>query len=122
MHFHYRQADLWILLEGRALAATTDLRGLAGKGSVELRSQVIELTPGDSLYIPRLVAHGFWAIEETLLLYLVSNGYDGTDEHGFAWNDAAAAIAWPTGEPIVSERDAANNALTEVIRQLREER
>jgi dTDP-4-dehydrorhamnose 3,5-epimerase len=114
MHFHRRQADLWMLLEGRALAATTDLRALIGGGRGQVHSQVIELTPGDSLYVPRLVAHGFWAIEETVLLYLVSNEYDGTDEHGFAWNDATAAIDWPDGRPILSERDRANPTLAQL--------
>lgn len=114
MHFHRRQADLWMLLEGRALAATTDLRTLMGEGRGQARSQVIELTPGDSLYIPPLVAHGFWAIEETVLLYLVSNEYDGTDEHGFAWDDATAAIEWPAGQPILSERDRTNPTLGEL--------
>ena len=111
MHLHIRQADLWMLLEGRALAATTDVRASMGKGRGRVRSQVIELTPGDSLYIPQLVAHGFWAIEETVLLYLVSNEYDGTDEHGFIWNDPAAAIGWPAGQPILSERDRTNPTL-----------
>jgi dTDP-4-dehydrorhamnose 3,5-epimerase len=114
MHFHRRQADLWMLLEGRVLAATTDVRASMGEGSGQVLSQVIELTPGASLYIPRLVAHGFWAIEETVLLYLVSNEYDGTDEHGFVWNDPAAAIGWPAGQPILSERDRTNPTLREL--------
>jgi dTDP-4-dehydrorhamnose 3,5-epimerase len=114
MHFHRRQSDLWMLLEGRVLAATTDLRALMGGGGGKVRSQVIELEPGNSLYIPRLVAHGFWAIEETLLLYLVSNEYDGTDEHGFAWDDATAAIKWPAGKPLLSGRDRQNPTLREL--------
>jgi len=116
MHFHIRQADLWMLLEGRALAATTDVRAAMGTSSGKVRSQVAELTPGDSLYIPRLVAHGFWAIEDTVLLYLVSNEYDGTDEHGFAWNDPSAAIEWPDTQPILSERDRANPTLDALAR------
>ena len=113
MHFHLRQADLWMLLEGRALAATTDVRAVMGGTSGSVRSQMIEVVPGDSLYIPRLVAHGFWALEETMLLYLVSGEYDGTDEHGFAWNDPVAAIDWPAGQPILSDRDRANPTLIE---------
>src|SRR5688500_15472604 len=30
MHFHRHQSDLWMLIEGRALAATTNVRGLLG--------------------------------------------------------------------------------------------
>ena len=40
------------------------------------------------LYIPRRVAHGFLALTDVSLMYLVSNEYDGTDELGFAWDDS----------------------------------
>jgi dTDP-4-dehydrorhamnose 3,5-epimerase len=119
MHFHRHQVDLWILLEGRALAATTDLRALAVSGG-EARSQVLALEPGDALFIPRLVAHGFWALEDVALLYLVSNEYDGTDELGFAWDDPAAGVTWPGSDPIVSDRDQRNPRLTDVAAALSE--
>ena len=123
MHFHRRQADLWMPLEGRVLAATADLRGLLDeeRGSVAagVPSQVIELRPGDMLLIPRLVAHGFWAFEDTLLLYLVSNEYDGSDEHGFAWDDPQAGIGWPRDRtPTISERDRTNPLLRELAAKL----
>jgi dTDP-4-dehydrorhamnose 3,5-epimerase len=120
MHFHRRQSDLWLLVDGRALAATTDLRPLldggdAGGEAATVTSQVVELMPGDALFIPRLVAHGFWALEDTKLMYLVTNEFDGTDEHGFAWNDPLAAVDWPDGQPILSERDSANPTLAELV-------
>ena len=118
MHFHRRQADLWILIEGRVLTATSDLRGLLRDGAGTPPTQLLELMPGDQLYIPRLVAHGFWALEETALVYLVSNEYDGTDEYGFAWDDPVAAIDWPRREPILSERDRQNPPLHDVIATL----
>lgn len=117
MHFHRLQADLWVLIEGRALAASTDLRSLCEGGTGSVVSQLVELAPGDALYIPRLVAHGFWALEDAALLYLVSREYDGTDEYGFAWNDPDAAIAWPAGAPIMSDRDRNNPTLAELARQ-----
>jgi dTDP-4-dehydrorhamnose 3,5-epimerase len=119
MHFHQRQVDVWTLVEGRALAATTDVRPMLS-GTGEPVSQVIELAAGDSLYIPRLVAHGFWALEELALLYLVSNEYDGTDELGFAWNDPQAAIGWPPGDPILSGRDQVNPTLTTLVASLQQ--
>jgi dTDP-4-dehydrorhamnose 3,5-epimerase len=124
MHFHRHQSDLWILVEGRALAATSDLRAVLGERSGpgasattsdEVASQVVELTPGGELFIPPLVAHGFWALEDTALMYLVTNEFDGTDEHGFAWDDPRAALNWPVGEPIVSDRDSANPTLSELV-------
>ena len=123
MHFHRRQADLWMPLEGRVLAATTDLRGLLSGESVNRESgvvsQLIELRPGDTLLIPSLVAHGFWALEDTLLLYLVSNEYDGSDEHGFAWDDPEAGIDWPRDRtPTISARDRTNPRLRELAATL----
>lgn len=121
MHFHRHQVDLWVLIEGRAVAVTTDLRQLAADGQVTPTSQSLDLRPGDALFIPRLVAHGFWALDEMALVYFVSNEYDGTDEHGFAWNDEQAAIDWPAGEPILSERDRRNPPLADVVGKLRHE-
>ncbi|MEO8625340.1 MAG: dTDP-4-dehydrorhamnose 3,5-epimerase [Candidatus Limnocylindrales bacterium] len=118
MHFHLHQVDLWTLLEGRVAAATTDLRGVFAGGAPSARSQVIEMAAGDSLYIPRRVAHGFWALEDSALLYLVSNEYEGTDEHGFAWDDPAAAISWPGKDPVLSNRDRLNPSLTEAVANL----
>src|SRR3990170_7110889 len=63
MHFHRRQSDLWTIVAGRALAATTNLRD-AVDGLGPVRSQVSDLAFGDSLFIPPYVAHGFWALEE----------------------------------------------------------
>lgn len=124
MHFHRRQVDLWVLVEGRAVVVTTDLRPLLNSTPLDrpegpIRSQLLTLEPGDSLYIPRLVAHGFWAPEEMALVYLVSNEYDASDELGFAWNDPAVGIDWPDRQPTLSERDLQNPPLAEALAGLR---
>ena len=113
MHFHLHQADLWLLVEGQAAAATTDLRPLLTGGAAV--SQVFKFERGDALYIPRLVAHGFLALTDVALVYLVSREYDASDEHGFAWDDAAAAIEWPAVPGTVSGRDRDNPRLHDVI-------
>ena len=115
MHFHLRQADVWVLLEGRALAATTDLRPLLAGTDESPTSEILTLEPADVLYLPRGVAHGFWALDAVSLIYFVSNEYDGSDEHGFAWNDPAAAIEWPEGQPIISDRDRNNPSLAKAV-------
>jgi dTDP-4-dehydrorhamnose 3,5-epimerase len=116
MHFHLRQVDLWLVLQGRAVAALTDVRTALGGGVAA--SETLEIAAGDALFIPRRVAHGFLALTDVALAYLVSNEYDGTDEHGFAWDDAAAAIAWPARPMVISERDNANPSLSAVIATL----
>ena len=58
-------------------------------------------------------------------IYLVTNTYDGSDELGFAWDDPAVGVDWPTlagtpgGRPVTSERDAANPPLAELVVRLR---
>ena len=58
-------------------------------------------------------------------MYLVTNAYDGTDELGFAWDDPAVEVAWPTlhgtpgGRPVTSTRDAANPPLRDLVVRLR---
>jgi dTDP-4-dehydrorhamnose 3,5-epimerase len=75
--------------------------------------------------IPPGVAHGFLALEALELVYLVSNEYDGSDEHGFAWDDATVAVPWPDVpgtahvRPVLSERDRSNPSLAELVARLR---
>jgi dTDP-4-dehydrorhamnose 3,5-epimerase len=123
MHFHDRQADLWIVLSGRAFVALTDLRGLIaehGGEAAEASSETLALPAGSALFIPRGVAHGFLALEELTLAYLVSAEYDGTDEHGFSWDDPAAQIAWPGVSPVLSDRDRSNPRLDEAVAAARQ--
>jgi len=116
MHFHLHQADLWLLIEGRAVAATTDVRPVfAGEPAI---TQLIEMEPGDALFIPRRVAHGFLALTDMALVYLVSAEYDGSDELGFAWDDPAVGIQWPNTPAIISDRDRSNPSLRELIATL----
>jgi len=118
MHFHTRQADLWIILDGRATVGLVDLRDAADDPAWRPPTALLELQRGDALYVPEGVAHGFYASEELSLVYLVTNEFDGRDEHGFAWDDPLAAIAWPVREPVISARDRANPPLREVVARL----
>jgi dTDP-4-dehydrorhamnose 3,5-epimerase len=113
-HFHQRQADLWVLLNGSARATVVDLRDRLSAGS-RLDTHTLTLSAGDAIFIPEGVAHGFWALEDIDLLYLVTNEYDGTDELGFAWNDVQVAAPWPGSSPRLSDRDAGNPSLAEAL-------
>lgn len=115
MHFHLRQTDLWILLEGTAHVCLLDLRDRIAGGSAPNERIAETFGPGDAVLIPEGVAHGFRALEPVSLLYLVTSEYDGTDERGFAWNDPEAGLDWPVGGPILSERDSAAPTLREAV-------
>jgi dTDP-4-dehydrorhamnose 3,5-epimerase len=120
MHFHERQADLWIVLEGRATVAVVDLRSMIHAGADAPTSDRFEMETGSTLLIPKGVAHGFLALEPLALLYLVTEEYDGTDEHGFAWDDPLAGLEWPVSDPIVSERDRSNPTLVDAVAATRQ--
>ncbi len=77
------------------------------------------LGPDEWVTIPAGVAHGFYAIEATDLLYFVTNEYDGTDELGFAWDDPEVNVPWPDRDPILSPRDRSNPTLRELVASLR---
>jgi dTDP-4-dehydrorhamnose 3,5-epimerase len=125
LHLHERQVDYWVVASGRAFLALVDVRsmleGIAKAPGVETRI----LDADDWVVIPEGVAHGFLALEPLDLLYLVTNQYDGSDELGFAWDDPVAAVPWPepatatSSGPIVSERDASNPSLAELVARLR---
>jgi len=118
MHFHRRQSDLWVVAEGRALVAVADLRDVVNGVAETPTVETFELGAAGAVFIPELVAHGFLAIAELALVYLVSNEYDGTDELGFAWDDPLAAISWPAREPVLSGRDRSNPSLRDAIAAL----
>lgn len=116
LHFHRRQSDYWCLLEGRAFVALADLR----RGSPTFRE--VRAMPIDApaamrgLYVPRGVAHGICAVTPIALQYLVDETFSGEDEFGVAWDDPDLDVPWPVRDPIVSDRDAANPSLEEVLR------
>jgi dTDP-4-dehydrorhamnose 3,5-epimerase len=126
LHLHRRQDDLWVVAEGRAFVALVDVRPLLDGSGPTARVETRELAVDDWVVIPTGVAHGFLALESLQLLYLVTNEYDGSDEHGFAWDDPAVVVDWPVlggtphGRPILSERDAANPPLAELLVRLRD--
>lgn len=116
LHFHRRQTDYWLLLEGLAFVGLFDLRtGSPTEGA----SAQFALDAGEGLrglLIPPGIAHGFYAATAIRLAYLVDLAFDGSDEHGLAWNDPATGIAWPATDPVLSERDRTNPSLEEVLR------
>jgi dTDP-4-dehydrorhamnose 3,5-epimerase len=126
LHLHRRQLDHWLVARGRAFVALVDIRPMlagAPRPLVETR----ELDADDWVEIPVGVAHGFLALDDLDLIYLVTATYDGSDERGFAWDDPLAAVAWPAipgstdGRPILSDRDRGNPPLAELVARLRTE-
>ena len=93
LHFHRRQADYWCVIEGSAFVALYDLRtSRPPRASLGPRRST-RASNSAACTCPPGVAHGFCAVTDVRLLYMVDAYFTGEDEHGFAWNDPAAAIS-----------------------------
>ena len=117
LHYHLHQADYWYVPFGRAYVALHDLRHSSPTSGSTL---TLELDDNDhrGVYIPPGVAHGFYAITEMTITYLVDRYYDPADELGVAWNDPALGIDWPASAPILSDRDQSNPRRAEIPPEL----
>ncbi len=99
------QAKLVQCIKGEVYDVILDLRKSSltfGKWSGIALSEKTRQT----LFIPRGFAHGFAALSEATMNYLVDNHYSQKDDRGVRWNDPALSIDWKVDKPIVNEKDA----------------
>jgi dTDP-4-dehydrorhamnose 3,5-epimerase len=109
LHYHLHQSDYWYVPFGTARVVLHDLRE---GGPTDGATHVLDLS-GDNhtgVYIPPGVAHGFAALTDMVITYLVDGYYNPADELGVMWNDPAIDADWGVEDPILSERDQANPA------------
>jgi dTDP-4-dehydrorhamnose 3,5-epimerase len=116
LHFHRHQADYWYVPRGRARVVLHDLR--AGSPT-EGATMALEIGDHDhrGVWIPPGVAHGFAALTDLTMTYLVDRYYDPADELGVAWDDPSVGADWglPDGTTVVlSARDRANPSRAEL--------
>ncbi len=105
LHAQPGQAKLIRVLAGTIVDVVVDVR----PDSPTYRQHVkLTLHHADALYVPAGFAHGFCVMDhQAVVSYLLSEEYAPTLERGYAWNDPAFGITWPTDTPILSARDAA---------------
>ena len=113
LHYHFKQVDYWYCPKGILRVGLADLRPSSPTFKA---SQVIEIGDDNQMgvFIPVGVAHGFYAVTDVTLTYLVDNYYDGADELGVAWNEPELAVPWGVVDPILSGRDQQNPMLTNI--------
>lgn len=113
LHYHLHQADYWYVPVGRARMVLHDLRQ---GGPTDGATLALDL--GDDLhrgvYIPPGVAHGFAALTDMTITYLVDQYYNPADELGVAWDDPAVDADWGVARPILSNRDRSNPRRSEI--------
>ena len=107
------QAKYVSCLSGAVLDVVVDLR--TGSPSYG-RWEAVRLDDENrrSLFISEGLGHGFTALSETAtVVYLCSTPYAPDREHGVHPLDPAVGIAWPGGEAVLSDKDAAALSLAE---------
>ena len=58
------------------------------------------------IHVPKGFAHGFQSLaDNTEIIYIVDEAYNGKSERGILWNDPKFNIAWPAKPSQISERD-----------------
>lgn len=117
LHYHLHQADYWFVVNGRARIVLHDLRiGSRTEG------ETLEIEAGVNneigIFIPPGVAHGFAALTDMTLTYLVDSYYNPSDELGVAWNDPEIGANWQVADPVYSQRDAENPLKKDIIAHL----
>jgi len=110
LHHHRHQVDYWYCPAGTIRVALADVRP---DSPSYLQTQTVEIGDANQMgvFIPVGVAHGFVALTDATLTYLVDNYYDGADEFGVAWDDPTLGIDWGVTDPILSPRDKENRRL-----------
>lgn len=117
LHYHFKQVDYWYVANGQIRAALADIRPDSPTFGA---TETVQMT-GDKnlgLFVPIGVAHGFVALTDATLTYMVDNYYDSNDEYGVAWDDPQLAIDWGIEHPTLSARDASNPNLDEIPQSL----
>ena len=57
------------------------------------------------LFIPPDYAHGFYALDDSIVYYKTTNEYHKASESGIIWNDSELDIKWPVKNPELSDKD-----------------
>lgn len=107
------QGKLVRVLNGSILDVAVDLR----PESHSFRKHVaVKLSSENhnALWIPPGFAHGFQALEDSIVQYKVTTEYAPGSESGIIWNDPDLAIDWPIKDPILSEKDTKWSKMKEI--------
>jgi dTDP-4-dehydrorhamnose 3,5-epimerase len=111
MHFQkppHAEDKLVLVIKGAIVDVALDIRPDSptyGQGHAE----TLSADNGRALLIPKGCAHGFQTlVDDTEVLYLVSEYYEPAAAEGLRWNDPGVAIAWPQNPPtVMSDKDRA---------------
>ena len=117
MHFQVKrpQAQIVTVMRGCIFDVGVDLRQ---NSSTFGQWHGVELSDAGQrqVYMAPGIAHGFCVLSDLAdLHYKVSRFYDSDDECGMVWNDSEVSIDWPLMTPLIHQRDATYQSLSQLI-------
>jgi dTDP-4-dehydrorhamnose 3,5-epimerase len=122
-HYHLHQADFWYVPHGQARVVLHDLRTGSPTDGATLALDLGARSDGThdhrGVLIPPGVAHGFAALTDLTITYLVDSYYNPADELGVAWDDPEIAADWGLSDAVLSKRDLTNPRRSEIEPQWR---
>jgi len=113
-HLHKQHVDHLVVLEGELVVGLVDLR--RASPTAGMRS-LFTHAPLRVLTIPAGVLHGFFSRTATTTLNATSHEYDPTDDLEVRFDDPDLGLAWPTGQPVLSDRDREAPPLAVLLEQ-----
>jgi dTDP-4-dehydrorhamnose 3,5-epimerase len=121
MHFQkhpYEQGKLVSIITGSIFDVAVDLRINSQTFGKYVYANLSEENH-KSLWIPPGFGHGFMAIEDSHVIYKVTNEYNKEYDSGIVWNDSDIGIVWPAIKPIISDKDKELMTFKHYIRENR---
>jgi len=117
LHFQVKrpQAQIVTVMRGRIFDVGVDLRQ---NSSTFGQWHGVELSDDGQrqVYMAPGIAHGFFVLSDLAdLHYKVSRFYDPNDECGMIWNDSETNIDWPSITPLIHQRDATYQSISQLI-------
>lgn len=107
LHFQrnpYAQGKLVRVVKGMIFDVGVDLRK-DSKTFGKYVSAILSEDNKEMLWIPEGFAHGFLALEDSVVLYKATGEYNKDSEGGLIWDDPAVNIKWPAEPTEISDKD-----------------
>ena len=117
MHFQVKrpQAQILTVMRGCIFDVGVDLRQNSSTFGQWYGVELSDIGQRQVYMVPG-IAHGFCVLSDLAdLHYKVSRFYDPDDECGMIWNDSKVNIDWPSITPLIHQRDASYQSLSQLI-------
>lgn len=113
LHFQckpFSQAKLLTVIKGKIFDVVLDVQKDSPTFG-QYKSFELSEYNNHQLWIPDSFAHGFMALEDSIIIYKTTEVYNKDYEKTILWNDHDLAIEWPLNgsNPVISDKDAAGS-------------